>query len=166
RHGLHRHRSDAAHRLVQDDAAEDLDARDHLRDQIGPRTRLRVMFLQHDSSHAVDARDLGGFDRVECTLEVQHRRLRRRVRVDVDDAGEARCIINLCDAHAGYAERPCQNNPEDPVSQSHRSLPSRTSGYRAGTAGDACEWSDGTNLSYRVRAKTMARIAARIATAA
>ena len=38
RHGLHRYRIHAAHRLVQDDAAEDLDARDALGDQIGPRS--------------------------------------------------------------------------------------------------------------------------------
>ena len=39
-------------------------------------------------------------------------------------------------------------------------------GYRAGTGADARERSGGTNLSYRVRAKRIARIAARIATAA
>ena len=94
-------RIDAAHRLVQDDAAEDLDARDYLRDQIGPGSGLRIVFLQHDSPHAVNARDLGRFDRVECALEIQHRRLRRRVRVNVDDAREARCIIDLRDSHAG-----------------------------------------------------------------
>ena len=38
--------------------------------------------------------------------------------------------------------------------------------YRAGTVGDACERSDGTNLSYRVRAKRIATIAAKIAMAA
>src|SRR5438270_8384548 len=37
--------------------------------------------------------------------------------------------------------------------------------YRAGTVGDACERCGETNLSYRVRAKTIATIAARIATA-
>jgi hypothetical protein len=41
-----------------------------------------------------------------------------------------------------------------------------TFSYRAGTVGDVCERSDGTNLSYRVRAKRIATIAARIATAA
>ena len=37
---------------------------------------------------------------------------------------------------------------------------------RACTAGDGCKRSDGTNLSYRVRATRIATIAARIATAA
>jgi hypothetical protein len=38
--------------------------------------------------------------------------------------------------------------------------------YRVGTVGDVCERWEGTNLSYLVRAKRIATIAARIATAA
>jgi len=38
--------------------------------------------------------------------------------------------------------------------------------YRAGADGDCCDRGGGTNRSYRVRAKTIATIAARIATAA
>src|SRR5262249_47290969 len=38
--------------------------------------------------------------------------------------------------------------------------------YRTGSVGDVCKRSDGTNLSYRVRAKRITTSAARIATAA
>jgi hypothetical protein len=64
-HSLHRHGIDAAHRPVQDDAAEELDARDHLRHQVGPGSGLRSVFLEHQSPHAVNAGDLGRFDSIE-----------------------------------------------------------------------------------------------------
>ena len=124
-HRLHRRGIHAAHIPVQDDAAEDLDARDNLRHQVSPGSSFGRVFLEHYPPHAVDLGDLGRLDSVELALEIQRPRLRRRVRMNVDDAREARCNLGLCEPPARQAEQRRQNTQEHPRSTSHRSPPVR-----------------------------------------